>query len=108
VDLTADAVCRAASAGGVKPRDRAVDWLRRELSGGPRKSAELYAAAAAAGVPERTLERAKSALKAKSHRLWDYAADRGEWYWYDPDAEWPANAPFPKPNPWDLPPLDPL
>ncbi|HET6575805.1 MAG TPA: AAA family ATPase, partial [Fimbriiglobus sp.] len=62
VELTADGLCRRQPATGVKARDRATDWLRRELSGGPRPAADLYAAAAAAGIPERTLERAKKDL----------------------------------------------
>jgi hypothetical protein len=106
-DLTADEVCRGKkSAVELRTRDRAIDWLKRELAGGPRKAADLYAAAAAAGIPERTLERAKAALPARSHRAFDHKADRGEWYWYDPDAPWPKNAPFKKP--FELPPLEPL
>jgi AAA domain len=105
VDLTADALCRE-PAGVVKPRDRATDWLARELAGGPRPTAELYAAAAAAGIPERTLDRAKVALGAVSHRAHDHRAGRGEWYWYDPTADWPAETPFKKP--FELPPLPEL
>jgi hypothetical protein len=107
VDLTADEVCRGKKAAAeLRARDRAIDWLKRELAGGPRKAADLFAAAAAAGIPERTLERAKAALPARSHRAFDHKADRGEWYWYDPDAPWPKNAPFKKP--FELPPLEPL
>ena len=73
VDLTADGLC-AGEAGGaeLQARDRAIDWLRRELAAGPRKAAELYAAAAEAGIPERTLERAKAELRARSHRAYDH------------------------------------
>ncbi len=106
VDLTADGLCRREPAVGLKARDRAIDWLRRELAGGPRKAADLYAAAAEAGIPERTLERAKAALHVRSHRTWDHKTSRGEWYWYDPDAIWPKDAPFRKPT--ELPPLPPL
>lgn len=106
VDLTADGLCKRQPAVGVKARDRATDWLRRELSGGPRKAADLYAAAAEAGIPERTLNRAKKELPADSHRTYDKKEKRGEWYWYDPDAPWPADAPFKKP--FELPPLPPL
>jgi hypothetical protein len=106
VDLTADEACRARPAVGVRARDRASDWLKRELVGGPRTAAELYTAAAAAGIPERTLERAKAALRVSSHRTYDSRSRRGEWYWYDPDADWPADAPFKKP--YELPPLPPL
>lgn len=105
VDLTADEASRA-DEGAVRPRDRAGDWLKRELSCGPRKAADLLAAAAGAGIPERTLERAKAGLRVGSHRTWDHVANRGEWYWYDPDAPWPEDAPFRKPT--ELPPLPPL
>jgi len=47
-----------------------------------------------------------SALGASSHRTWDDDLQRGEWYWYDPDAPWPKSAPFRKPR--ELPPLPPL
>ena len=58
------------------------------------------------GIPEVTLNRAKKDLGARSHREYDYRERRGEWYWYDPDAAWPADAAFPKPGPFDLPPLE--
>jgi hypothetical protein len=61
---------------------------------------------AEAGIPERTLERAKEALGVRSHRAHDRKADRSEWYWYDPAADWPKDAPFKQP--FELPPLDPL
>jgi putative DNA primase/helicase len=102
VDLTADGLCRRPAA-GLKARDRAADWLKRELAGGPIKAADLYAAAVEAGIPERTLFRAKAAVNVSSHRAYDHEEERGEWYWYDPDAEWPKNAPFKKP--FEMPPL---
>ena len=91
---------------GLRMRERAIDWLKHALANGPRKAAELHAAAAEAGIPERTLERAKSALRASSHRTWNDDLERGEWYWYDPDAPWPISAPFRKPR--ELAPLPPL
>jgi hypothetical protein len=97
VDLTADDLSRAPE-GRVRAAERALDWLRRELANGPRKAAELYAAAAAAGIPERTLERIKSELPARSHRAWDAEAGRAEWYWYDPSAPWPTGTPFERPE----------
>jgi hypothetical protein len=106
VDRTADGLCEGKPPAGLKMRERAVDWLKRELAAGPRKSADVYAAAAQAGIPERTLERAKQQLPAKSHRTWDEEEQRGEWYWYDRDAAWPEGAPFEKP--YQLPPLPPL
>ena len=105
-DVTADGLCGGPTEERLHARDRAVDWLRRELAGGPRKVAELYAAAAETGIPERTLERAKQELRAKSHREWNDKQERGEWWWYDPDAAWPKKAPFQKPMEW--PPLPPL
>jgi hypothetical protein len=102
VDVTADGLTLKKRETGVKVADRAVDWLRRELAAGPRKAADVYAAAAAAGIPERTLKRAKEWLRAKSHREYDYRARCGEWWWYDPDAPWPKKAPFKRPeDEWD-------
>jgi hypothetical protein len=106
VDRTADGLCAGKPSAGLKMRERAVDWLKRELADGPRPAAAVYAAAAQAGIPERTLERAKQELPARSHRTWDEDEERGEWHWYDPDAPWPAAAPFEKP--YELPPLPPL
>jgi hypothetical protein len=87
------------------PRDRAADWLHRELARGPRKVTELLAAAAEAGIPDRTLERAKAELRVKAQFVHSRGGERA-WYWYDPCAPWPADAPFQKP--FELPPLDPL
>ncbi len=106
VDLSVDDLCRHRRVAELKTRDRVVDWLKRELANGPRKAADIYAAAAAAGIPEATLKRAKAELPAESHRTYDHRESRGEWYWYDPDAPWPKTAPFKKP--YELPPLDPL
>jgi len=107
VEVTADALGAPKKAEkGVKMADRAVDWLSRELASGPRKSADIHAAAAAAGIPERTLRRAKDWLPAKSHRLHDLKAERSEWWWYDPAAAWPKPAPFKKPDPFEMPPLE--
>ena len=106
VEVTADEAAHKPRPTAVRPRDRAIDWLKRELAAGPRKTAELYATAAEIGIPERTLDRAKAELPAHSHRTWDHGENRGEWYWYDRDAPWPDNAPFRKP--FELAPLDPL
>ena len=59
---------------------------------------------AAAGIPEVTLRRAKDALRVESHNLFRYG--RSEWFWFDPAAEWPKDAPFKKP--YELPPLPDL
>jgi hypothetical protein len=89
----------------MRASERAIDWLRRELAAGPRRAADVYAAAAVARIPERTLNRAKEWLRARSHRVYDHKAGRGEWYWFDPDAAWPKGAPFPKPEELWLPDL---
>src|SRR5436305_1334965 len=54
VAVTADALAADPDA-PLRPRDRASDWLRAELAAGPRPAAEVYAAASAAGIPDRTL-----------------------------------------------------
>jgi RecA-family ATPase len=106
IERTADQLCEKVEDPRVRPRDRAIDWLKRELANGPRKAAELHAAAAETGIPERTLRRAKEALPARAHRVHDYRRGTGEWYWFDPDAAWPKKAPFKKPG--DGPSLDQL
>jgi hypothetical protein len=56
---------------------------------------------APAGIPERTQD-----LPAESRQV--RRGGEQAWYWYDPAAPWPADAPFPKPNPWEPPEIDPL
>lgn len=103
VDLTADGLCRKHVSTVVKPRDRAIDWLKRQLANGPRKAAELYNLAAEAGIPERTLDRAKQEIGAGSERVYHRKEKYGEWYWYDHNAPWPKDAPFKKPEDADTP-----
>ena len=74
-----------------------VPTLRRELAGGPRKAAELLAAAAEANIPERTLQRAKADLHAASHFVHKKGGER-VWYWYDRESAWPKDAPFRRPK----------
>jgi hypothetical protein len=107
VDLSADDLGRRPEKPerALRARERASDWLRGELAGGPRKSGEILAAAAAAGIPENTLRRAKADLGVKAQQVHDPKAQQSEWYWYDPSAAWPAAAPFPRPRPWRLDPL---
>jgi hypothetical protein len=76
------------------------------MANGLRKAADLLAAAAGAGIPERTLERAKKDLDLRSHQTYRHDTEQREWYWYDPAAPWPKDAPFKRP--YELPPLDPL
>jgi hypothetical protein len=105
VDLTADGLCLKKEVTMVKARDRAIDWLKRELANGPRKAAELYALAAEAGIPERTLDRAKQEIQVGSERVYHRKEKFGEWYWYDKNVPWPKDAPFKKPEESDMPPL---
>jgi AAA domain len=102
-DLSADALNQSLPA-PLRPRERASSWLSAELASGPRKATELLAAAAEATIPERTLKRAKTELGVGSRKV--QHKDRAEWYWYDPASEWPADAPFKKPKPGELPPLE--
>lgn len=102
-DLSADAV----DGPGPKElplRDRAAVWLTNELRNGPRPAAEVLRAAAAAGIPERTVQRAKKDAQVSSRRA--TRNGRTEWYWYDPSAPFPPDAPFRKP--FELPPLPDL
>ncbi len=105
VDLTADGLCQKKVSTRVKARERAIDWLRCELANGPRLRAELFVLAAEAGIPERTLERAGSALPARSHQVYRKQSDTRDRYWYDPNAPWPLDAPFKKPQEMELPQL---
>jgi hypothetical protein len=86
----------------LRPREKAIEWLRQQLANGPRKSSEIMALAAAGAIPERTLLRAKYELDVRSKQV-PLKPTGHEWYWYDPAAPWPENAPFRKP--FELPPL---
>jgi len=89
----------------LRPRERAIEWLRKELANGPRKSSEIMAVAIAGAIPERTLLRAKVELRVQSKQV-HFKAGGHEWYWYDPAAPWPESAPFRKP--YEFPPLPEL
>jgi len=66
-------------------------------------------AAAEAGIPDRTLQRAKDWFGVRSHRFVHRKTKQAEWYWYDPDAAWPKDFPWDRPyEPELLPYLDPL
>jgi hypothetical protein len=54
-------------------------------------------AAAAAAIPDRTLKRAKELARIKSHQVW-LQTEQNIWYWYDPAAPWPKDAPFKRPD----------
>jgi hypothetical protein len=98
VDLSADAVNKPADA-PVRARDRAAAWLRAQLAGGPRKVTDLYSAAAEAGIPDRTLERAKADLRVAAWKAYFFEDRRSAWYWFDWDVPFPPDAPFKKPMP---------
>ena len=79
-----------------RPRDRAAAWLRLRLADGPRPATELTDAACRAGIPERTLHRAKAAVKIR-------AVQRGRdgrnvWVWYDPEVTPEVPDPWPGPE----------
>jgi hypothetical protein len=95
LDLTADAL--GVPLPYVRPRDRAVAWLQTELAGGPRPATEVFTDAANVGIPERTLKRAKDELGVQSRQV-ALPDDRRVWYWYDPAAPWPKDAPFERPS----------
>jgi hypothetical protein len=60
-------------------RREAEAWLRDLLAAGPMRSREIHAAARAAGLAWRTLERAKHRLGVQADRV-GYGAT-GQWYW---------------------------
>jgi hypothetical protein len=93
--LDADALDR----GGLRPRDRATEWLRAELASGPRRASDVYAAATAAAIPERTLRRAKSDLRVASRVV--VTDGVRDWCW-----SLPANAGLGELELLDLPPLE--
>lgn len=79
-----------------------IRWLWEPyLPRGSRMASELYAAAADAGIPERTLDRAKAELRIGSRKA--HFKDRSVWYWYDSSSDWPKDAPFKKPRPGEMP-----
>ena len=61
--------------------DRAVEFLKAELSGNPIPATELYEKAAAQGIGERTLRTAKGALGIGS-----FKKDK-KWFWSCPSSE---------------------
>jgi hypothetical protein len=82
VDLTANELCACRRPVAERPRERAAEWLKKELAGGPRPASELFAAAAKAGITERTLERARKDMQVVSTREVDGGSVRG-WIWSD-------------------------
>jgi len=69
------------------PLDAAKAWLKAFLSRGPVASKAVYAAGAAAGHSQRTLERAKAALRFAAEA--EVTAAGREWVWLDPAVPYP-------------------
>ncbi|MBM3981634.1 MAG: AAA family ATPase [Planctomycetes bacterium] len=87
VDVSADELfgSSVAQSAGARARGRAGDWLKQFLAGGARRAAEVADAARAAGIPARTLDRAKALAGARSQQR---ATPNGsEWWWFDPAVE---------------------
>jgi len=85
IDLSADELGAVPDAERARrPRERAAAWLKGELANGPRKAADLIAAAKAGGINRKTLERVTAMMRTrvefKRHK------DLREWYWSDPAA----------------------
>jgi len=69
---------------GSRSRERAVEWLRAFLANGKQRATEVQEAASRTGIPLRTLERAKLALRVKSEAV--NKDGKVEWWWRDPAA----------------------
>ena len=86
-----------ADAGERTAVDDASEFLRDALRSGPVKAKDVVRAARAAGISERSLDRAKAELGVRSRKL-DFS---GAWAWLLPeDGHTPELAPF---TPVDLP-----
>jgi hypothetical protein len=101
VGLTADEALRPARveepesvALGLIP---ATEWLMEFLRGGPRSALDVYQAAAAEGISERTLIRAKEPAAVQSKLMTDKETGRRRWMWrlYRPPKFLPPLPPLP-------------
>jgi hypothetical protein len=86
LDVTADDLFGAGVPlrAGHRTRERATDWLKPFLAEGERRATEVIAEARAAGIPERTLHRAKAKLGVRSVAV--KKDGKVEWWWRDPEA----------------------
>jgi hypothetical protein len=86
LELTADDVFAPAASAGASARAsaRAAEWLLRFLSNGPVRATAVAEAARAAGIPTRTLTRAKQLAGASSFAEHAYGAT--VWWWEVPSA----------------------
>jgi hypothetical protein len=84
LDVTADDLFGASLPlrAGTRSRERACEWLRQFLAKGSRRAPEVVAAARAAGIPDRTLDRVKAATGVVSEAK--TCAGKIEWWWSDP------------------------
>ena len=84
LELTADDLyAPAASANAsARARERAAVWLLQLLSNGPVRASAVSAAACAAGIPTRTLTRAKQLTGVSSSAM--RTGDAVEWWWQAP------------------------
>jgi hypothetical protein len=86
-----------------RARDEAADFIRQELAAGPVPAAEMTTRAAALGIAEKTLKRAKQEVGVRSGK--GKGSQTGAWYWeLPPEGGAPAIAPTL--DPLDL--VDPL
>lgn len=86
-DVDADALLGVAAIEDREERRDAGDLLRDLLSAGEQLSTELFKAAKANGVCERTLYRAKRRLGIKARKV-GQPGKKGAWYWSLPEEEW--------------------
>jgi hypothetical protein len=68
-----------------RTRERAVEWLRGFLTNGKRRATEVEEAAAAAGIPTRTLTRIKVLAGVESRAVRKKGVT--EWWWYDAERQ---------------------
>jgi hypothetical protein len=87
LDVTADDLFGACVPlrAGFRTRERAAEWLREFLANGERRASEVFEAARAAGIPERTLKRVKATVGVQSNAV--KSDGKLEWWWRDPKAE---------------------
>ncbi len=67
----------------LRPRERAVEFLKAELANGPRRVCELETLAKKKGLSWRTVQRAKEVAYIRSERVG--AGNPPIWQWYDPE-----------------------